>query len=63
MKDVGFTTVVTVVNGPASNWLVIEFTRPCCVLVIVKVEAGWVVVYGIVVVTIPALVLDDGVPG
>lgn len=62
--EVGVITVVTVVvTGPANILLVIEFQKPCCVLVIVKVVAGCVTVTGTVVVTIPADVLDDGDPG
>lgn len=61
--EVGVITVVTVVvTGPPKTLLVIEFQKPCCVLVIVNVEAGCVIVTGTVVVTIPADVLDDGLP-
>lgn len=61
--EVGVITVVTVVvTGPPSILLVSEFQKPCCVLVMVNVEAGTVTVTGTVTVETPAEVLD-GLPG
>ena len=53
---------MTVVTGPPNILLVTDLKNPCFVDVIVKVEAGCVIVTGIVVVTTPAVVIG-GVPG
>lgn len=57
---VGETTEVTVVTGPASNWLVSDWIKLGCVEVVVQVEAGCVIVTGNAVVTTPVDVLGVG---
>ena len=57
---VGLTTEDTVVTGPPKSLLVTDWIKPGFVDTIVKVEAGWVIVTGTVVVTTPAEVVGVG---
>lgn len=57
---VGETMEETVVTGPPSSLLVRDWMKPCFVDVVVHVDAGWVMVTGMTVVTMDEDVLGVG---
>ena len=59
---VGWSTLVTVVSGPPRSLLVKLLKKPCGEVTVVHVEAGWVMIMGVTVLTRLTTVLGTG-PG